>query len=105
MALRLVRLMQGVVHHAIKRFGSPPAAIPRRATRRVATRQMPQAYPPQRGMGKRAAKENVRTASLAVVMTEPLPSQPPAEPCAQEEGDAMQSAVYTVRLYGWERLL
>jgi hypothetical protein len=41
--------MPGVVHHAIKRFGSPPAAIPRRATRRVATRQMPQAYPPQRG--------------------------------------------------------
>ncbi len=28
--------------------GSPPAAIPRRATRRVATRQMPHACPPQR---------------------------------------------------------
>ncbi len=28
---------------------SPPAAIPRRAKRRVANRQMPQAYPPQRG--------------------------------------------------------
>jgi hypothetical protein len=41
--------MYGVVHHATKRYGSPPAAIPRRATRRVATRQMPQAYPPQRG--------------------------------------------------------
>ena len=41
--------MHSVVHHAIKRFGSPPAAIPRRATRRVATRQRPQAYPPRRG--------------------------------------------------------
>jgi hypothetical protein len=55
-----------VVHHAIKRFGSPPAAIPRRATRRVANRQLAQAYPPQRGIGKRAAKDNARTASLAV---------------------------------------
>jgi hypothetical protein len=44
----------GVVHHAIKRFGSPPTAIPSRATRRVATRQVPQAYPSQRGVGKPA---------------------------------------------------
>jgi hypothetical protein len=29
------------------------AAIPRRATRRVATRQLPQAYPPQRGIVER----------------------------------------------------
>jgi hypothetical protein len=46
--------MPVVVHHAIKRFGSPPAAIPRRATRRVAIRQMPQAYPPQCGIGNHA---------------------------------------------------
>ena len=49
--------MPVVVHHAMKRYGSPPAPISRRATRRVATRQMPQAYPPQRGVGKRATKE------------------------------------------------
>ncbi len=42
-----------MVHHAIKRYGSPPAAVPRRATRRIATRQLPQAYPPQRGIGNR----------------------------------------------------
>jgi hypothetical protein len=41
---------------AIRRIGRP-AAVARRATRRVATRQMPQAYPPQRGSGKRAAKK------------------------------------------------
>jgi hypothetical protein len=45
---------------------SSSAAIPRRAARRVANRQMPQAYPPQRGIGKLAAKENARIASLAV---------------------------------------
>jgi len=33
--------------------GSPPPAIPRRATRRIATRQMPQACPPQRGSVQR----------------------------------------------------
>jgi hypothetical protein len=53
-----------------------PAAIPRRATRRVAPRQMPQACPPQRGMGKRATNDNTRTASLAVVMTGALPPYP-----------------------------
>ncbi len=70
------QVVYGVVHHAIKRYGSPPAAIPRRATRRVATRQMPQAYPPQRGISKRATKMNARTASLAVVMTGALPPYP-----------------------------
>jgi hypothetical protein len=29
----------------------------------------PKAYPPKGGVGKRATKENARTASLAVVMT------------------------------------
>jgi hypothetical protein len=50
---------------AIRRI-SRPAAVARRAAQRVANRQLPQAYPPQRGIGKRATKENARTASLAV---------------------------------------
>jgi len=50
-----------MVHHAIKRFGSPPAAIPRRATRRVGSRKMPQAYPPQRGCPLRRRAEAERT--------------------------------------------
>jgi hypothetical protein len=62
--------MRGVVHHALKRFGSPPAAVPRRATRRVATRQLPQAYPPQRGIIQR----NARSPSAASGL-EPHPVQ------------------------------
>ncbi len=57
--------MQTEVTPAIRRMGRP-AAVARRAARRVATHQMPQAYPPKRGVGKRAAEENARTASLAV---------------------------------------
>ena len=34
---------------------------------------MPQAYPPQRGVGKRAAKDNARTASLAVELVGSAP--------------------------------
>ena len=37
---------------------------------------MPQAYPPQRGIGKRATKEKARTASLAGEMTGALPPYP-----------------------------
>jgi hypothetical protein len=60
---------------AIRRIGRP-AAVARRAARRVAIRQMPQAYLPQRGIGKRATKDKARTAALAVVMTGALPPYP-----------------------------
>jgi hypothetical protein len=59
----------------IRRIGRP-AAVARRAARRVDSLQMLQAYPPQRGIGKWATKENARTASLAVVRTGALPPYP-----------------------------
>jgi hypothetical protein len=48
---------------------------------------MPQAYPPQRGSGKRATKENARTASLAVVRWDFLEAWTQAS--AGEDGDAL----------------
>ncbi len=45
----------------IRRIGRP-AAVARRAARLVADRQMPQAYPPQRGISKRAIKEKAPAA-------------------------------------------
>jgi hypothetical protein len=46
---------QSLAVPAIRRIGRP-AAVARRAARRVATRQMPQAYPPRRGIGKPARR-------------------------------------------------
>jgi len=76
-----------VVHHAIKRYGSPHAAIPTRAMRRVATRQIAPSLPaatrerPVHNQPCKAAASG-RVQTCALMRRSFSPSSAPARPLA-----------------------